>query len=194
MKNIFFTSDNHFFHRSILKFARETRQGNTAEEMNELMIQKWNDTVALADEVYCLGDFSFGSAKKTIEILTRLKGRLHLIRGNHDHWIDQGSEGRAASSHFEWIQDYKRLNLGGVDVVLFHYPIWEWDKMHYGSFHLFGHVHGNTTVPGRAMDVGIDARPQKDMGLWSFDEIHQVLSERQVRTHHGRLATSVTSD
>ena len=188
MKQIWFTSDNHFFHKSILKFARETRQGDTAEEMNELMIEKWNATVALTDEVYCLGDFSFGSARKTLDILRRLKGRLHLIRGNHDHWIDQGSEGREAASFFEWIRDYKRIQFANVETVMFHYPIYEWEKMHYGSFHLYGHVHGNSTVPGRALDVGIDARPQKDMGLWNFDDIRTLLADREIRTHHGKVA------
>ena len=193
MKQIWFTSDNHFFHKSILKFARETRQGNTVDEMNELMIEKWNETVALYDDVYSLGDFSFGSARKTIEVLKRLKGRIHLIRGNHDHWIDQGSEGREAAGFFEWIRDYKRASFADVETVMFHYPIFEWEKMHYGSFHLYGHVHGNTVVPGRALDVGIDARPQKDMGLWNFDEIRQLLSQREVRAHHGRTATSEAS-
>jgi hypothetical protein len=58
--------------------------------------------------------------------------------------------------------------------------------MHHGAYHLFGHVHGNATVPGRAMDVGIDARPQKDMGLWSWEEVDAVLSAREVRSHHNK--------
>lgn len=45
MPNIFFTSDNHFYHKNIRKFCPETRKGETVEEMNELMIQKWNETV-----------------------------------------------------------------------------------------------------------------------------------------------------
>ena len=54
--------------------------------------------------------------------------------------------------------------------------------------HLFGHVHGNVKIFGRAMDVGIDARPQKDMGLWSWDEIHQILIEKPILPHHGKIA------
>lgn len=176
-----FTSDNHFFHRGILRFCPETRQGTTAEEMNELMIEKWNSQVGEKDTVYTLGDFSFGNANETEDILRRLNGRKHLIKGNHDHWID----GRTRV-YFESISDYKEIQIDKKKVVMFHYPIYEWNKMHYGSYHLFGHVHGGATVPGRAIDVGIDARPQKDMGLWTWEELDAILAARELRKHHGK--------
>lgn len=182
-EKIWFTSDNHFYHKSILKFAAETRMNHTdVTAMNEDMIRRWNDTVALTDRVYTLGDFSFGNAEKTEAVLKRLNGRIHLIKGNHDHWLNKDLE-----QYFEGIHDYKKITIDGKKVVLFHYPIFEWENMHHGSYHLYGHVHGNSTVPGRAMDVGIDARPQKDMGLWSWEEVDAILSKREIRTHHGKV-------
>jgi len=151
------------------------------EEMNNNMVDVWNNTVALADTVYIVGDFSFEKAERTEALLKRLNGRLHLIRGNHDHWMNEDTE-----KYFESIQDYKKIKIDGQKVIMFHYPIFEWQDMHYGSYHLFGHVHGNSTVPGRALDVGVDARPQKDMGLWSWEEVNEVLSKREIRTHHGK--------
>lgn len=180
---IFFTSDNHFFHRGILNFCRETRQGETAEEMNELMITKWNSQVTPKDTVYCLGDFSFGNANQTEDILRRLNGRIHLVKGNHDYWIDART-----STYFESISDYKEIKIDKKKIVMFHFPIFEWNKMHYGSFHLYGHVHGTSSVEGRAIDVGIDARPQKDMGLWTWEELDVILESRQIRTHHGKVS------
>jgi len=50
--------------------------------------------------------------------------------------------------------------------------------MYYGSYHLHGHSHGNYTAEGRILDVGIDARPQKDMGLWHWDEIVTYMESR----------------
>lgn len=183
MEKIWFTSDNHFYHKSILKFAADTRMNITdVDEMNEKMIEIWNNTVGENDRVYTLGDFSFGKSEKTKEILNRLNGRLFLIKGNHDHWLNDDLQ-----EYFEGIYDYKKITIEGKKVILFHYPIWEWENMHHGSYHLFGHVHGNTTVPGRAMDVGIDARPQKDMGLWSWEEIDVILRDREIRTHHGKM-------
>lgn len=180
---IWFTSDNHFFHKGILNFCRETRKGNTVDEMNELMIEKWNSQVQPTDFVYTLGDFSFGNANQTEDILRRLNGRKHLIKGNHDYWIDGRTRG-----YFESIDDYKELQINKQKWVMFHYPIWEWNKMHYGSFHLYGHVHGTTTVPGRAIDVGIDSRPQKDMGLWNLEELEVILASREIRSHHNKVA------
>ena len=85
-EKIWFTSDNHFGHKSILKFAADTRKHHTdVLEMNEEMIRIWNDTVGPNDRVYCLGDFSFLKTEETKKILDRLSGRLHLIKGNHDH-------------------------------------------------------------------------------------------------------------
>jgi calcineurin-like phosphoesterase family protein len=182
-ERVFFTADNHFGHKSILKFAADTRKHHTdVNEMNEEMIHIWNETVSDNDRVYCLGDFSFLKTTETANILRRLKGRLHLIKGNHDHWINED-----CSRWFESISDYKKITIDKKKVIMFHYPIYEWENMHHGSYHLFGHVHGNTTVPGRAMDVGIDARPQKDMGLWSWEEIDEILSKRELRTHHGKV-------
>ena len=183
-QNTFFTSDNHFGHKNIFKFCRETRHGRDVDEMNEHMIEKWNAMVTDNDRVYCLGDFSFMRSDKTEDVLKRLKGQIHLILGNHDQWLNA-----ATSAYFESVSHYKKITLDGVKVIMFHYPIFEWENIHYGSFHLFGHVHGSVTVPGRAMDVGIDARPQKDMGLWEWEEVRKILSQREIRAHHGAVAS-----
>ena len=58
-----------------------------AEEMNEAMIEKWNARVRKKDEVVIIGDLSFGSAQETNELVRRLKGKLYLIKGNHDRFV-----------------------------------------------------------------------------------------------------------
>lgn len=182
MENIFFTSDNHFGHKSILKYSRDTRIGTDVDEMNELMIEKWNSQVKPTDRVYCLGDFSFYKASITESIIKRLNGYIHLIAGNHDNWLNEENTKLFAS-----VSNYKEIKVAGKKVVLMHYPIYEWNLMHYGSYHLFGHVHGNVIIPGRAMDVGIDTRPQKDMSLWSWKEIDEILSQKEIRSHHNKV-------
>ena len=179
----FFTSDNHFGHKAIINFCRSSRIGNTVDEMNENMITQWNSQITPTDTVYSLGDFSFLNAENTEEILRRLNGRKHLIKGNHDHWITP-----ATSKYFESISDYKVLSIDKKKIILFHFPIAEWDKMHYGSFHFYGHVHGGLTVPGRAIDVGIDAHPEKRMKLWTWEELDSILESREIRPHHNKTA------
>ncbi len=173
---------NHFSHKNILKFARKTRIGDDIDECNENMIHIWNSQVQPNDTVWCLGDFSFArKSNETENILRRLNGKLHLIYGNHDHWINDET-----SKYWETMQDYKRTKFDGVDVMMFHYPIAEWDKMHRGAFHLYGHVHGTVTLPGKALDVGIDNRPLGDMRLWEWDEIKAYMKDRSIGLHHGK--------
>ena len=148
------------------------------------MIQKWNTQVRPIDRVYCLGDFSFYKASITESIVKRLNGNIHLILGNHDNWLNDYNYNKKL---FGSVSNYKEIKVAGRKVVLMHYPIYEWNLMHRGSYHLFGHVHGNVTIPGRAMDVGIDTRPQKDMGLWSWKEIDEILNEKEIRSHHNKV-------
>ena len=177
MSNIYFVSDNHYFHKNILTLCRETRLGDTVEEMNSLMIDAHNSVVKSKDTVYFLGDFSFGTEEQTKSVLSSLNGIKHLIYGNHDQVIRKSSE---LQSMFETIQDYKRIKIGKRFVMLLHYPMRTWDMRHHGHYHLYGHEHGRleTTPNGRSMDVGIDTR--NDMTPWSWEEIDSILGKRDV--------------
>ena len=52
------------------------------------MIMKWNRKVQKNDEVVIIGDFSFGNSEETISLLHRLNGKLFLIQGNHDKFLN----------------------------------------------------------------------------------------------------------
>ena len=181
----FFTADLHFFHRNILKFASATRPVTSLEEMHEALITNWNTQVRTFDHVYILGDLSFGSAEQTLQILARLNGILHLIIGNHDHWINSTTR-----TFFASIDNYKVFKQGDHRAVLFHYPIVEWDRMQHGTFHLFGHTHSSLILPGKALDVGIDNRPNSDMRLWEWDEIVAYMADKPTINHHAKCTIS----
>jgi hypothetical protein len=68
-------------------------------------------------------------------------------------------------------------------VILFHYPIWEWDQMHRGSVQFFGHVHGgpNGLEKYRARDVGFDATGRVVSDL---DEMIADALRGEIRKHH----------
>ena len=84
---IFFTADTHFGHANILKLCG--RPFDTIEEMNEVMIGKWNDRVKGTDTVYIVGDMFFRCSDAET-ILKRLKGKKRLVIGNHDSsWINK---------------------------------------------------------------------------------------------------------
>lgn len=87
--NIFVISDTHFNHGNILNFTdRETskpiRPFQSVHEMNEIMVENWNNTVKPGDKVYHLGDVFFGSEVHFKALWPRLNGRKRLIVGNHD--------------------------------------------------------------------------------------------------------------
>ena len=82
----YYIADCHFYHKNLLT-EMDNRDFESVEQMNEVMIEKWNKKVHARDEVVILGDLSLGNGKETNEILCRLKGRLYLIRGNHDDRI-----------------------------------------------------------------------------------------------------------
>lgn len=51
--------------------------------MNKAIIRKWNEVVGEEDDVYVLGDLVMGP-EENLQMLRRLHGWLHIIRGNHD--------------------------------------------------------------------------------------------------------------
>lgn len=79
----YYIADCHFYHRNLLT-QMDNLPFESVGQMNEYMIEKWNKKVHAHDEVAILGAFSLGSGEETNQILHRLKGKLFLIRGNHD--------------------------------------------------------------------------------------------------------------
>ena len=169
---IFFTADLHFGHENIIKYCN--RPFKSAGEMDAVLIKNWNNTVGPDDEVYILGDLTMGSAEDAHRYLSCLQGKKYFIRGNHDKFLDKFEP---YMDDFEWVKDYYVLRTGGFEwkkkyrvleyegqrIVLFHYPILEWDCYFRGAIHLYGHIHNNMMseirLPahmGPAYNVGVD--------------------------------------
>ena len=152
------TSDLHFGHTNIMKFCPVTRArfNSDVTYMNEAMIKEWNAIVKECDHTYILGDVCFTNQEKAVQYMARLNGTKTLVVGNHDKKLIKSPEFRA---QFAEIRDYLDINVNGTKVVMFHYPIAEWDQMHRGSVHLHGHLHGGFSglEEYRARDVGMDA-------------------------------------
>jgi calcineurin-like phosphoesterase family protein len=135
----FFISDPHLGHKNCLAF--DNRPFKTIEEHDESFVNGWNGEVGLDDDVYILGDLSWYNSTKTIEILKRLNGRLHLIKGNHDTTILKNPDLRKL---FVEITDYKELYINkDISIVLCHYPIPCFKNHYYGWYHFYGHVHSS---------------------------------------------------
>ena len=155
---IFFTADMHFGHENVIRHC--SRPFASADEMDDALVGNWNATVSPRDETYILGDLTMRPAAQAHGYLGRLNGRKYFIRGNHDRFL-KGFE--PYEKDFEWIKDYYVLKKDGHRLVLFHFPIIEWDQYYRGAIHLYGHAHNSPTsakllegLKGTAFNVGVD--------------------------------------
>lgn len=167
---LFFTADTHFGHQNIITFSK--RPYISTEEMDAALIANWNATVQEDDIVYHLGDFSFGRANRANEILPMLNGEKHLIKGNHD----KGS----ILSNPDWasVRDYAELPaIEGFHpkLVLYHYPIQDWNNRFHGAMHLHGHVHGTLPLTTERMDMGVDVWGYKPVSIQEIMLIRSML-------------------
>lgn len=156
---IYFTSDLHFFHENVIKYAN--RPFSTIEEMNHTLIENWNHTICADDDVYILGDVTMKGVEYATKALSQLKGRKYLIKGNHDRFAQSK---QFDTNLLEWIKDYHELSYHNNRFILFHYPIEEWNGYFRGTIHLHGHQHNhadynlnNLQNHIRKFDVGVDA-------------------------------------
>jgi len=161
----FFTSDTHYYHSNVIEYCK--RPFKDADEMNEALIAAHNSVVKPNDEVFHLGDFAFCSADKIKTLLSRLNGKIHLILGNHDRTIQKNLE---LQKCFDSVtHGIKELKIDGQTIVLCHYPMLSWNKMHHGSIMLHGHCHGTMKYPftSRIYDVGVDANSDFSPVKWT---------------------------
>lgn len=128
---IYLTGCTHFDHGNIIKYAN--RPFKDVDEMNETLVNNWNKRVNKNDTVYHLGDFCF-KYNKIDYWRSRLNGTIIQIKGNHD----PKNTGTI----------YREINHGKKKVVLFHYPIDEWNGYYRGAYHFHCHTHEHKFVTG----------------------------------------------
>lgn len=133
---ILYTSDLHFGHQNVIGFDR--RPFRTISEMDYTLIRLWNSRVQRDDEVYIIGDFAYRNEKPPEWYLRQLKGKKHLIIGNHDGQLLASA---AAVSCFESIEKMAHITDNGHHICLCHYPICEWNGYYKNHFHIYGHIH-----------------------------------------------------
>jgi calcineurin-like phosphoesterase family protein len=142
--NIFLVSDTHFGHEATCtKFTRPDgsplRPFACADEMNEAMVDLWNQTVQPDDVVYHLGDVVM--SHRHLHIVGRLNGRKHLIAGNHDPLIGKKAKKFNFGDYFETVGSMKEL--GGM--ILTHVPVHEQSLDRWGV-NVHGHLHAHQVM------------------------------------------------
>ena len=135
MAKDYFIADTHFGGENIRRY--ENRPFATATEMDEKLIENWNNAVTAEDTVYVLGDFSdYADAGKETEILGKLNGTKILVIGNHDtHRTPQEWREIGFAECYPMPVIYKNF------FMLSHEPLYINSNMPYANF--YGHVHAN---------------------------------------------------
>jgi len=174
---IWFTSDEHFGHRNIIKFCK--RPFTDLRDMRDQMIGRFNFSVGKDDTTYHLGDMFWRTldAESAISILRELNGKHYYIRGNHEEVLDNHDSVRFA---FHGVYDRLLIeppNGPRYGIVLDHFAGRVWHHSDKGSWQLYGHSHGELPDDHSllSMDVGVDAHnwyPQ------SLDTIRELMGRK----------------
>jgi calcineurin-like phosphoesterase family protein len=141
MGRIFLTSDLHMGHDR--EFVWKVRGYDSVQAMNLAQVQKWNETVKDEDDIYALGDLMLGDPDN-IEFIKQLKGRIHIVLGNHDT-ANREKMYRELPNVVEVAEVGIRLKYKKHHFVLTHYPMLtgnlEKESLKQMTLNLYGHTH-----------------------------------------------------
>lgn len=191
-KNLFFTSDQHFYHENILRLSK--RPFKSAREMNEEIIKRWHTKIPKGATVVSLGDMFLKcnafEASSILYSLTKDIDRLYYVWGNHENIMDRVlfNFPKVIPSDYLEIVVPEEPNL----IVCLHYAMKVWNKCHFGSWHVFGHSHGSLPPDPNSLstDVGVDCW---DFTPISFQELREVMQTKTFKPvdHHGKRKIDV---
>lgn len=124
------------------EFIWKARGFSSIEDMNESYVKRWNETVNKEDDVYVLGDLMLGDTSN-IEYLKRLKGKIHIVLGNHDTARRQAMYRELENVvEVEWaiMLTYKKYHF-----FLTHFPCLtgnlEKESLRQMTLNIYGHTH-----------------------------------------------------
>lgn len=200
-QEVYFTSDPHYNHINICRGTTTwkdsddvTRNFNTIDEMNTVIVDSINNIVKENDILICLGDWSFNGIENIKLFRDRLITKtIYLIPGNHDHHIIKNK----CNTQDLFTEIYPQITALNIkrklhssksnikqpkyNIVLSHYPQCSWIDMNQGHYHLHGHVHlppHHKLGQGKSLDVGVDGNNYKP---YSLTEIDNLLSKQPIK-------------
>ncbi len=164
MSKVYFWSDLHLGHKSIVKFSGPMRgHVSSTEEHDEWIVNQWNSVVKKRDIVYVLGDVCFDINKMVL--FNKMNGTKYLIMGNHDEF-DIG----VYLKYFKKVKGFIKHKGFWIS----HAPIHP-DELR-GKFNIHGHVHANTILDARYINVC----PEHNSVPVLFDDLIEDRAQREL--------------
>lgn len=178
---IYFTSDLHFGHDK--DFIYKSRGFNSIEDHDNTIIENWNNIITEDDDIYVLGDLMLGDKEYGLNCLKRLRGKIHIVVGNHDttNKIDLYS---TKLNNVVEIKPIIILKYNKYKFYLSHYPtitsaLNEEKSLKDCLINLYGHTHQTTKFYNEMLfmyNVGLDCHQNKPI---SIDEIISDILEKK---------------
>jgi len=173
-----FTSDTHFDDEFAIPYFN--RPFKSVDEMNAVMIERWNGVVSEKDTVYHLGDFTLDAIHHFTKWADQLNGFIKILPGSHDQpWLKDFVYSDKiqviaplVSTEFPQITTGNRPQI----IVMCHYSMQVWYRSNQGAWHLFGHSHGKLKGIGLSFDVGVDCT---DFTPLSLEEVAAKIAQLQ---------------
>lgn len=187
-RNIFFSSDWHIGHESVLKY--DSRPFTDINHMSRVLINNYNSVVPDDGLCYLLGDMGLCSNDTLKKVISKLNGTKVLILGNHDGGIQA-----MLNAGFDAVMHSSSIFIANKRVTMTHCPLrgiereksdnmapgenWHGESRHkqysieaHDGFHLHGHIHSHPDrkekslrVLDRQMDVGVVANKYRPVSI-----------------------------
>jgi len=188
MNNLFITADEHYGHENIIEYCK--RPFASLREMEQELIRRHNAKVPKDKNALTihLGDIFWNRPSKdgfwhatdneALAILAQLNGNHAFLYGNHDELMEASSVLR---SKFYYVLGHNKAGGSHIirwnkhEIFLNHFAQVVWNNSHKGSWHLFGHSHGELKTTGKSFDIGVDCH---DFEPWSMQEIEAEMAKR----------------
>ena len=130
MNRVYLIADTYFNHDNIIKYCN--RPFKDIEDMNNTIINNWNNIVDKDDIVYHLRDFMLGD--NISDFVSKLNWKIYLVRGNHD--------GKSISFYnnggLEVVPTQTKLE--EFKVILSHRQLAD-NQIPDGYINIYGHIH-----------------------------------------------------
>jgi len=174
----FFLSDPHFQDSRLNLYGRDLMFKN-ANEVDEYIVKRWNETVGNDDLVILCGDISM--TREGLDTLNRCNGEKWLVKGNYDIPASEGGTAKyeindkILSKYFTKVVDDLELEIGGETVYINHFP----ENARADVMNICAHVHGLWKCQHNSINVSLDA--------WHFTPVSEDLIVFQmggIRNHY----------
>ena len=202
-QKVYFVSDLHWNHNPIRWTTPlwKSRGYNDVNEMNDDIISQINTHVRPNDILWNLGDITLNCTESQFnELLSRINCQnIFTIWGNHNNpaWSVYQREVKSALQNvfsddreiypfryrnLVFYGNYQEISVDGQMIILNHYPVYVYNYMKDGAWHLCGHSHYNLplsqgdNINSKILDVGWEGLKRP----YSMDDIRLIMNKKNV--------------